>query len=107
MMADIEISINNSNVELKSNPIKMEQRPGHQQRVRIHRPSERYSRRSECDNYSGITLLFVPNKVFSKVVIPRIQDEVENSCMGNKHGKEYSRTTIYDQKHHRAMPHRL
>ena len=89
MKADIEISINNSNVELRSNPIKMEQKAERQKRVRRPRPLERFSRRSVCDNYSSITLLSVPSKVFSIVVIPRIQYEVENSCMGNKQGKEY------------------
>jgi hypothetical protein len=33
--------------------------------------------RSVCDNYRGITLLSVLCKVFSKVVIQRIQEEVE------------------------------
>ena len=43
---------------------------------------------SVCDNYRGITLLSVPSKVFSRVLIQRIQEGVENSCVRSKQASE-------------------
>ena len=49
--------------------------------------------RSICDNYRGITLLSVPSKVFSRVLISRIQDGVESQLREEQAGFRKGRST--------------
>ena len=49
--------------------------------------------RSVCDNYRGITLLSVPSKVFSRVLILRIQDGVESQLREEQAGFRKGRST--------------
>ena len=49
--------------------------------------------RSICDNYRGITLLSVPSKIFSRVVIQRIQDVVEEQLREEQAGFRRGRST--------------
>ncbi|XP_053400610.1 uncharacterized protein LOC128557341 [Mercenaria mercenaria] len=48
---------------------------------------------SICDNYRGITLLSVPSKVFSRILISRIQSEVENKLREEQAGFRSGRST--------------
>ena len=54
--------------------------------------------RSVCDNYRGITLLSVPSKMFSRVLIQRIQEDVEKQLREEqaffRKGKGYNFTFI-------------
>lgn len=49
--------------------------------------------RSICDNYRGITLLFVPSKTFSRIVIQRIQESVEKQLREEQAGFRRGRST--------------
>ena len=49
--------------------------------------------RAVCDNYRGITLLSVPSKVFSRAVIQRIQEGVENQLREEQAGFRKGRST--------------
>ncbi|KAK3082831.1 hypothetical protein FSP39_006593 [Pinctada imbricata] len=49
--------------------------------------------RSVCDNYRGITLLSMPSKVFSRVVIQRIQEGAEKQLREEQAGFRKGRST--------------
>ena len=50
--------------------------------------------RSVYDNYRGITLLSVPRKIFSRVIIQRIKDGIEEKLLEEQDGFRRGRSTI-------------
>jgi hypothetical protein len=55
--------------------------------------------RSVCDNHGGITLLTVPTKVLSRVVIQRIQEGVEKRLREEQVGFGKGRRTQNNHLH--------